>query len=104
MLSIEIYLDSAITGQRTLIVQGRIINDGTGTTHTGHYDVEFIAYPPRGLPSTTHRGRVLDFPREHGALRLLERAIAASLGPEITEPVSSASKLRRLRTQKGTVK
>lgn len=73
MITVDIHLDSAVTGKRSSLGKMVIRNDGTGTRTWGHYNVTLYN---DGVVWKT--ARVTDFPRERlGAYDLMYRAMRA---------------------------
>lgn len=79
MLVIKIELHSANTGKVTEIGRANIINNGTGTSKRGNYDVEIMR---RGTTDKVQRrGSVTDYPRlSYTVWELVRRALVAGLG------------------------
>jgi len=100
MLTVEVWLDSALDGRRSLVAQGVIINDATGTTREGNYDVQFVEYPRRIIPAKVRLGRVVGWNRDQSVLPLVAEAITAAIGRGEKQGPESKSQLKRLDIQR----
>lgn len=81
MIEVTIDLVSALSGKRSTIGTVVIVNDGSGTRTTGHYNIRLLK---RGSHTQNWRtGRVTDFPRQaRGPYDLLHLALVACGIPE----------------------
>lgn len=75
MIVIKVELHSAITGEVTTLVEGKIRNDGTGTPGVGNYEFE----AGRKGGGVARRSRVEGFPRGRlNVWHLLARCLGAA--------------------------